>query len=114
MNARLDEDNSRLYYDDFSAGYERERGVGYHRMLDDLELRVTAPYVVDQRVLEIGCGTGLILGRLAGIAAEAWGVDLSPGMLRGARERGLRVVQASATQLPFADGSFDVVCSFKV
>jgi SAM-dependent methyltransferase len=35
-------------------------------------------------------------------------------MLRGARERGLQVVQASATQLPFADGSFDTVCSFKV
>lgn len=114
MNDLLGEDNSRLYYDDFSAGYERERGRGYHQLLDDLELRVTAPHVTHRRVLEVGCGTGLILGRLAGIASEAWGVDLSPGMLRAAHERGLRVVQGSATQLPFADCSFDTVCSFKV
>ena len=114
MNDRASETNSRTYYDDFSTGYERERGVGYHRLLDDLEMQVLQPFVAGARVLEVGCGTGLILGRLARDAAEAWGVDLSPGMLRAARQRGLNVVLGSATQLPFADASFDLVCSFKV
>jgi ubiquinone/menaquinone biosynthesis C-methylase UbiE len=105
---------NRAYYDDFSTGYERERGRGYHRVLDDLEMQVVTPFARGQRVLEVGCGTGLILGRLATNAASAWGLDVSPGMLGAARARGLQVVLGSATSLPFADASFDLVCSFKV
>jgi ubiquinone/menaquinone biosynthesis C-methylase UbiE len=106
--------NSRAYYDDFSRAYERERHSGYHRMIDELELRIAAPLAVGQRVLEVGCGTGLILSQLSQLAGSAWGVDISDGMLRVAKERGLSVVQGSATDLPFADESFDLVCSFKV
>jgi ubiquinone/menaquinone biosynthesis C-methylase UbiE len=109
--ARLD---NRAYYDDFAGWYERERGHGYHRMLDDLEVDLVARYGKGARVLEVGCGTGLILGRVAQFAAGAAGIDLSGGMLAGARARGLDVVQASATALPWADESFDVVYSFKV
>jgi ubiquinone/menaquinone biosynthesis C-methylase UbiE len=65
-------------------------------------------------VLEVGCGTGLVLERIARFARSARGVDLSPGMLARARERGLDVTEGSATDLPFADASFDVTCSFKV
>ncbi len=108
------EAENRAYYDDFSDWYERERGRGYHRMLDDLEMRICAPLVTGRRVLEAGCGTGLILGRLAQHADSAWGVDLSPGMVRLAKQRGLNVVLGSVTDLPFADASFDLVCSFKV
>lgn len=106
--------NNRAYYDDFSESYERERGHGYHQMLDDLELRICAPLATGRRVLEAGCGTGLILGRLAKHADSAWGVDISPGMVRVAKQRGLSVVLGSVTNLPFADDSFDLVCSFKV
>jgi ubiquinone/menaquinone biosynthesis C-methylase UbiE len=108
-----DADN-RAYYNDFSRGYERERAAGYHRLLDDLEVSVAAPLARGGRVLEVGCGTGLILGRLAPEAACAYGVDLSPNMLQGARDRGLSVALGSATSLPFPDDSFDLVCSFKV
>jgi ubiquinone/menaquinone biosynthesis C-methylase UbiE len=106
--------NGRAYYDDFSGGYEDERGVGYHGMLDELELQVVTKLAEGRRVLEVGCGTGLILRRLAQHASMARGVDFSPGMLRTAQARGLEVVLGSATQLPFADASFDLVCSFKV
>lgn len=108
------EANNRAYYDDFSDGYERERGIGYHRMLDDLEMQVVSPLARGKRVLEVGCGTGLILGRLARHAEHACGMDISPGMLRAAKARGLDVVLGSATCLPYADASFDLVCSFKV
>lgn len=110
-SSRMD---ARAYYDDFAAWYERERGHGYHRMLDDLEVGLVERYGCGQRVLEVGCGTGLILERVRAFAAEAVGVDLSAGMLARARDRGLPVVQAGATALPFADASFDVVYSFKV
>ncbi|HEY3498249.1 MAG TPA: class I SAM-dependent methyltransferase [Polyangiaceae bacterium] len=105
---------SRDYYDDFSTGYERERHHGYHALLDELELDVALPFATGREVLEVGCGTGLILGRVAERAARAEGVDLSPGMLELARRRGLSVQEGSATALPFADASFDLVYSFKV
>jgi ubiquinone/menaquinone biosynthesis C-methylase UbiE len=114
MTDRKDDANNRAYYDDFSDGYERERGKGYHRMLEDLEMQVVEPLARGKRVLEVGCGTGLILARLAKHAQLARGIDVSPGMLQSARERGLDVVLGSATALPFADASFDLVCSFKV
>lgn len=107
-------DRSRDYYDDFSAGYERERHHGYHALLDELELAVTLPFARGREVLEVGCGTGLILARVAEQAKRAQGVDLSPGMLELARRRGLDVTEASATALPFPDASFDLVYSFKV
>jgi ubiquinone/menaquinone biosynthesis C-methylase UbiE len=105
---------SRAYYDDFSTGYERERHRGYHALLDELELGAVEPLVRGRDVLEVGCGTGLILEKLAAIAKRAEGVDLSPGMLALAKERDLVVREGSATELPFADESFDVAVSFKV
>ena len=114
MNDLERDEHNRAYYDDFSDGYERGRGIGYHRLLDELEMQVVEPLARGKRVLEVGCGTGLILGRLASCAAHACGVDLSPGMLRVARARGLDVVVGSATSLPYPDASFELVCSFKV
>src|SRR5262245_48503921 len=114
MNASPSERNSRRYYDDFSTGYERERGAGYHRLVGEPELQILAPLARNRSVLEVGCGTGLILGPLALTAQSAVGLDLSPEMLRTARARGLNVLLGSATQLPFSDASFDLVCSFKV
>jgi ubiquinone/menaquinone biosynthesis C-methylase UbiE len=102
------------YYDEFAGWYERERGRGYHQLVDDLEVDLVERYGRGAAVLEVGCGTGLILGRVAEFADEAWGLDLSPGMLAGARARGLSVVQGSVTEIPFPDARFDVVYSFKV
>ena len=109
--SRLD---NRAYYDDFAGWYEKERHLPYHRMLDDLEVELVERYGTGKDVLEVGCGTGLILHRAARVARSAKGIDLSGGMLAKAAERGLHVAQASATELPFATGSFDVAYSFKV
>jgi ubiquinone/menaquinone biosynthesis C-methylase UbiE len=106
--------DNRAYYDDFSSWYERERGRGYHQMLDDLEVSLVERYARAGHVLEVGCGTGLILERITGFAARASGVDISAGMLAQARARGLHVAQGSATALPCPDDAFDLVCSFKV
>ena len=108
---RLD---NRSYYDEFAGWYERERGRGYHQMLDDLEVALVERYGRGGDVLEAGCGTGLILERIARFARSARGIDLSGGMLARAHARGLEVAQASVTALPYQDASFDVVCSFKV
>jgi len=112
------EAKTRAYYDDFSARYEDRRGGnvphGYHDLLDHLESDFVRKFAERRDVLEVGCGTGLVLERIAGFASRAEGVDLSPGMLEKARARGLSVREGTATALPFADDSFDVTCSFKV
>lgn len=109
--SRLD---NRAYYDEFAGWYEKERHLPYHRMLDDLEVDLVERYAYGKTVLEVGCGTGLILDRVARFARNAVGIDLSAGMLVKAQQRGLRVAQASATALPVATASVDVAYSFKV
>lgn len=124
--------DNRRYYDEFSASYERHRHHGYHAFIDELETELVRRHLSQPQkpqgplasagerrtsgleLLEAGCGTGLVLSRLKPYTSRAVGVDLSRGMLRQARARALEVVQGSITALPFADASFDVVCSFKV
>jgi ubiquinone/menaquinone biosynthesis C-methylase UbiE len=122
MNETRAEARSRDYYDEFSRTYEERRHHGYHALIDDLELEVVTPYC-GPRILEAGCGTGLILERLTRLPTRisdslpermAVGIDISSGMLAMARGRGLTVVQGSVDALPFPDGFFDVVASFKV
>ncbi|MBW2731743.1 MAG: methyltransferase domain-containing protein [Deltaproteobacteria bacterium] len=104
---------SERYYDEFSHTYEDQRHRGYHKMLDELEVEVARRYM-QGRVLEAGCGTGLVLERLRPHVDEVVGIDLSSGMLNHARGRQLRVAQATVEGLPFPDESFDGVTSFKV
>ena len=60
---RLD---NRRYYDEFSVSYERHRHAGYHAFIDDLESSLVRRYVTaNSTVLEAGCGTWLVLGRIA-------------------------------------------------
>ena len=109
---------SQDYYDEFAQVYDQRRGNnvpgGYHDLLDDLETGYVERFGTSKDALEVGCGTGLIMQRVERFARSVQGVDLSPGMLSHAKDRGLSVQQASATDLPFADHSFDVVYSFKV
>jgi SAM-dependent methyltransferase len=83
-------------------------------MIDDLEVEIALPFARGARVLELGCGTGLILSRLAPVAREAVGIDLSPRMAEHARARGLEVHVGNLCDLPFESDRFDLTCSFKV
>jgi ubiquinone/menaquinone biosynthesis C-methylase UbiE len=65
------------------------------------------------RVLDAGCGTGKVLELLGDMRPV--GLDLSATALSLARRRGpFALVEASATTLPFAPGSFDVAVSLDV
>lgn len=102
------------YYDRFSRTYEDHRHHGYHRMIDELELELIRKYGAARDVFEAGCGTGLLLKEAALVARSAVGLDLSRGMLGQARERGLKVVQGSITNVPLPSQSFDLAYSMKV
>jgi SAM-dependent methyltransferase len=84
--------------------------------------RFVEPLVADARsargapldILDCGCGTGhnlTILGR----HGRATGIDLTWTGLAAAHRRGeRRLARATATRLPFASGTFDLVTSFDV
>jgi ubiquinone/menaquinone biosynthesis C-methylase UbiE len=72
-----------------------------------------APHVPGARVLEVGCGTGIITTKIAHLpgVAEAVGVDPSPGFVDRARRRESSCLfeVADGRALPFEDATFDGV-----
>lgn len=67
------------------------------------------------RVLDLGCGTGVLEQHLNGNGYSVTGVDLSEAMLRIARRKDIECVDSlllsDAESLPFGDESFDAVLS---
>lgn len=69
-------------------------------------------------VLDVGCGTGTRAQSIFSSIpwARVYGIDVSPEMVKIAREKNFeRVVQSDMRQIPFPDNYFDVVtCLFNV
>ena len=79
-----------------------------YRLPENLKLRP------EMRMLDIGCGRGTlirVLDEQVRFATPPVGIDLSAEMLAMARrdEAGRRFARATATTLPFADRTFDLV-----
>jgi SAM-dependent methyltransferase len=70
-----------------------------------------------ERLLDAACGTGAIGIRAARRGARVAGIDLSPAQLqkaaRAATQAGVEIelVEGDCLELPYEDGSFDVVAS---
>lgn len=67
-----------------------------------------------RRTLDLGCGEGRLSRDLKALGHDVVAVDLSPVMVAAARELGpdLEIHEADAGELPFAEGSFDLVGAF--
>ena len=75
------------------------------KIRDFLGLREPVPLALD-----VACGTGQSTLALKEVASQVVGTDTSREMLdRAPREPGVQYVEASAEDLPFADGSFRLV-----
>lgn len=61
------------------------------------------------RVLEIGCGIGLLTQRLRPLLTAVWGMDPSISSLGQADGLDGRLIAADGLHTPFADESFDLV-----
>ena len=63
-----------------------------------------------ERILDLGCGDGVLTEKLVATGAEAVGVDSSADMVAAARKRGLDARVMDASRLTF-DSEFDAVFS---
>lgn len=70
-----------------------------------------------QRVLDVGCGTGVVAITARRRGAQVTGVDLTPELLKRARENAavahveIEWHEGDVESLPFGDGAFDLVLS---
>ena len=63
-----------------------------------------------ERVLDLGCGDGVLTAELARRGISVLGIDISESLLKAAAERGVETRQMDGQNLPF-DGEFDAVFS---
>jgi SAM-dependent methyltransferase len=97
-------------YDEFAEWYDAEfatteLGESARRIV--LRLLGAGP----GKLLDVGCGGG---SHALAFAEQGWqvtGVDISPAQLELARKRGVEVVEADASSLPFEEAAFDSAVS---
>lgn len=87
--------------------------VGTRRMFFDLIERL--PKERAARVVDIGCGTGVMLREFPPGWGLVSGCDYSQAALEFSRQRGLKdLLRCDATRLPIATGSIDLVLALDV
>ncbi len=96
----------------YEMRYAEEQAAKYKAALNNLNIN-------GKRVLDVGCGTGLLFSQITNEAQTVVGVDLSSKLLHQARERArkfsnVHLVQADADHLPFTSNLFNVVFAFTV
>ncbi len=102
-------------FDRVAARYDLANDVlslGQDRAWRKLVLEAVDPRP-GERVLDLAAGTGTSSEPFAHAGAQVFPTDLSLGMLTVGRKRspGLSFVAGDALALPYADASFDVVCT---
>jgi SAM-dependent methyltransferase len=103
---------------EYETMHDFERSYWWYRARrkDLIETVRSLPTPVSPHVLDVGCGTGYSLDELVGaLSATGFGIDASPHA--AALWNGDTLVYrclASANELPFEDGRFDVVVSADV
>lgn len=91
--------NARLYRE--NTGYISDFGMPVIELLRPRS---------GERILDIGCGDGILTEKIAGLGCEVVGIDASPDMVKAATARGLDARVMNAAELSF-DAGFDAVFS---
>lgn len=103
--------------EEYKSMYELEDTHWWYRGLHDLLFSEVRRIFCEKGridILDAGCGTGLTLKGLSRYG-NSFGIDISETALNYCQMRGLkRIVEASTLELPFRDGSFDLVVSADV
>jgi SAM-dependent methyltransferase len=107
----------------FQFKQSQKQGWAYFSPLESLTIP-QAPRLVrhakvrsGDRLLDVGCGTGVVAITAARLGAHVAGIDLTPELLERARQNAnisevsIDWREGDAENLPFDDGAFDVVVS---
>jgi 2-polyprenyl-3-methyl-5-hydroxy-6-metoxy-1,4-benzoquinol methylase len=81
--------------------------------LDSAAMYLRAPFK-PARVLDVGCGSGVLLARMKSLGWEVAGVEVDPGGVTAARARGVTVHQGQLADARFAENQFNAVHSAHV
>jgi SAM-dependent methyltransferase len=95
----------RVDYEQIAASYECSYDDGRAKGRRDAIRQLAADPGL-RRAVELGCGTGHWLDVVREAGVQAYGVDLSPGMLREGGDREAPCACADACAVPFADATF--------
>jgi ubiquinone/menaquinone biosynthesis C-methylase UbiE len=100
---------ARRRFDRWSRRYERDRLSRWLATLPDPALEALELGASD-RLLDVGCGTGRAVRLAAQVVTSAIGLDVSPGMVRRARELSAALenvwfVEGESGSLPLEDAS---------
>ena len=90
--------------------------AGSAAVADALHARFEAHLGEAARVLDVGCGGGVLATRLASGGRTVIGADPSAPQVLRAHAAGVAIARAGAERLPFPDGAYDAVvscCSIK-
>ena len=97
----------------YDMQYAEEQEIKYKTALERLSV------ARNSKVLDVGCGTGLLFSHVAAEAQKVVGVDISGKLMLKAKERArnfrnVYLVQADADHIPFKDNYFSAVFAFTV
>lgn len=107
----MSEAGSEAHFDEIADQYDEALPAHVVEHYLDKRVAYVRQILPAGSVLDVGCGTGILAGRLAAAGYEVTGVDPSAGMLAHVQDHTPEVStrQGSATELPFEAGSFDLV-----
>ncbi len=97
----------------YERRYAEEQAVKYKAALKHIVINK------DSKVLDVGCGTGLLFSHIAAEAQIVLAVDISSRLLQQGKERSrgfcrVHLVKADADHLPFINNQFNVILAFTV
>jgi ubiquinone/menaquinone biosynthesis C-methylase UbiE len=109
------------YWNDLYANVENCRDLHFVQRLEIAAGLVSERAARDARVLDLGCGAGVLTERLVAAGYSVDAVDMAPDMLEFSRQRlakydssKYRLQRAECQSLPFPDAAFDVVACIGV
>jgi ubiquinone/menaquinone biosynthesis C-methylase UbiE len=94
-------------FDAFMSDYDVQRRMHliFSVLLDGVD-------IAGKKVLEVGCGTGKFSEVLAGKGAELTVIDIGKNLVETVTDKiGCQGIAADACDMPFEDGSFDIIVS---
>lgn len=99
----FDNENSHFYYIGINKEILSLANKYFQQFNDEKEIKI----------LDAGCGTGFLTKKIERFG-KVTGVDIDLDAIKFAKKKGVNIIKASISNLPFKDNSFDIIISIDV